>query len=201
MPTRPPTATRYVSPKGAIPPVAYISYLQDIFKRPPLALVETVRKIVRDAAPGVPVTSVMTQSQWIDASIVQERTFANLCAAFAFLALGIAAVGLYGAMAYAVSGRTNEIGIRMALGAERWRVVWMVLREVLALAAVGIGLGLAGAWAAKSVISSFLFRVKPADPLTTALATGVLAGALLLAGYAPAARAARTDPLAVLRHE
>ena len=205
---------RYSSLKGAIPPVVYFPYLQEVVKRPPigmffelrtagdpLALTATVRQAVHHAAPGVPMTSVMTQSQSIDATIGQERTFANLCTAFAILALSIACVGLYGALAYAVSRRTNEIGIRMALGAERRRIVWMVLREVLALAAAGIGLGLAGAWSANSVIASFLFGVAPADPLTIALATGVLTLALLLAGYAPAARAARVDPLAALRHE
>ncbi len=205
---------RYSSLKGTIPPVVYLPYLQDIIERPPsgmnfeirttgdpLALVETVRRVVHEAAPGVPVTNVMTQSQRIDATIVQERTFANLCTAFAILALITACVGLYGTMAFAVSRRTNEIGIRMALGAERRRIVWMVLREVLALAAAGIGLGLAGAWSAKSVVASFVFGVEPADPLTVALATGILTGALLLAGCAPAAKAAQVDPLTALRHE
>jgi macrolide transport system ATP-binding/permease protein len=205
---------RYSSLKGAIPPVAYIPYLQDIVNRPPigmifelrtagdpLALAETVRKIVHDATPRVPMTNVMTHSQSIDTTISQERTFANLCTAFAVLALVIACVGLYGTMAYAVSRRTSEIGIRMALGAERRQIVWMVLHEVLALAAAGIVLGLAGAWSAMSAIASFLFGVKPADPLTITLATAILAVAIALAGYAPAARAARVDPLAALRHE
>ena len=205
---------RYSSLKGVIPPVVYISYLQDIIKRPPigmyfelraagdpLALATSVRKVVSDTAPRVPLTNIRTHSQSIETTIMQERTFADLCSAFAMLALIIACVGLYGAMAYAVSRRTNEIGIRIALGAERPRILWMVLREVLALSAAGIGLGLAAAWGAMSGIASFLFGVKPADPLTIALATGVLLGAVVLAAYAPAARAARVDPITALRQE
>ncbi len=205
---------RYSSLKGPIPPVVYISYLQNIVKRPPvgmifelrtalnpLALTGTVRRIVHDAAPGVPVTGIMTQTQRIDNTIVQERTFADLCTAFAILALTIACVGLYGAMAYAVSRRTNEIGIRMALGAARRRIVWMVLREVLALAAAGLAIGLVCAWGSLSAVKSFVFGMKPADPLTIALAAGILIVALVLAGYAPAMRASRIDPLTALRHE
>ncbi len=205
---------RYNSLKGSIPPVAYISYLQNILGRPPmaiffelrtvgnpLALVETVRKVVHYAAPTVPVTGMMTQTQRIDSTITQERTFADLCTAFAVLALAIACVGLYGTMAYAVSRRTNEIGIRMALGAERRRIVWMVLREVLALAGAGLAIGLICAWTATSTIKSFVFGMKPTDPLTTLLAAGILIAALLLAGFAPATRASRIDPLNALRHE
>ena len=205
---------RYNSLKDAIPPVAYLSFLQNVEKRPPIptffelrtagnpaALAETVRKAVHDDAPNVPIMGMMTQTERIDSTIVQERTFADLCTAFAVLALLIACVGLYGTMAYAVSRRTNEIGIRMALGAGRRRIVWMVLREVLALAAVGLTLGLACAWSAMSTIQSFVFGMKPADPIAILFAVGILVTALVLAGFAPAARASRIDPLTALRHE
>jgi len=206
--------TRYSSLKGEIPPVVYLSLLQDVVNRPPqpmffelrtagnpLALAETVRKVVHDAAPLVPVTNMMTQTQRIDSTITQERTFADLCSAFAILALIIACVGLYGVMAYAVSRRTNEIGIRMALGAERRRIVWMVMREVLAFAVVGLIIGLACAWTAMSTIKSFVFGMKPADPLTIVIALVILLAALIVAGLAPATRACRIDPLSALRHE
>jgi ABC-type antimicrobial peptide transport system permease subunit len=104
-------------------------------------------------------------------------------------------------MAYAVSRRTNEIGIRMALGAERRRIIAMVLREVLALAIAGLVIGLATAWSAQSAIKSFLFGVKAADPVTILWASGILFAVLILAGYAPARRASRIEPLRALRHE
>jgi macrolide transport system ATP-binding/permease protein len=205
---------RYNSLKQAIPPVAYIPYLQNDIKRPsvalffelrtagnPLVLEETVRKVVHEAAPSVPIRGMMTQSQRIDNTITQERTFADLCTAFAVLALMIACVGLYGTMAYAVSRRTNEIGIRMALGAQRRRIIHMVLREVLALAAAGLAIGLIGALSAMSTIKSFVFGMKPGDPLAIFWATGILTAALIVAGYAPAIRASRIDPLTALRHE
>ncbi|MGH9582141.1 MAG: FtsX-like permease family protein [Bryobacteraceae bacterium] len=161
----------------------------------------TVRKVVHKFAPDIPVTNLMTQTQRIDSTITQERTFADLCTVFAFLALAIACVGLYGAMAYEVSRRTNEIGIRMALGAERRRIVWMVLREVLALAAIGVAVGYICAWFALPVINSFVFGMKPTDPATTLSAAGILIAALVLAGYVPALRASRIDPVTALRHE
>jgi macrolide transport system ATP-binding/permease protein len=207
-------AARYSSLKQEIPPVAYISYLQNIVKRPPigmffelrtagnpLALAQTVRQAVHEEAATVPVTAMMTQTQRIDATITQERTFADLCTAFAILALLIACVGLYGTMAYAVSRRTNEIGIRMALGAERRRITWMVLREVLALAAVGLAVGLICAGLSLSAIKSFVFGMKPADPLAMLFAAAILVFALIVAGVVPATRASRIDPLVALRHE
>jgi macrolide transport system ATP-binding/permease protein len=205
---------RYSSLKTEIPPVAYIAYQQDILKRPPIGMVfelrtvgnpltlaETIRKIVHESAPSVPVTRMGTHEQLIDNRLVQERTFANLCTAFAVLALLIASVGLYGTMAYAVSRRTNEIGIRMALGAERRRIVWMVLREVLLLDAAGLGIGLVCAWGALPAIKSFVFGIKPSDPLAIVTATAILTVALVLAGSLPAERASRIDPLSALRHE
>jgi len=205
---------RYNSLKQAIPPVAYISYLQNVVKRPPiamffelrtagnpLALAETVRKIIHEAAPRVPITGMMTQSQRTDSTISQERTFADLCTAFAVLALLIACLGLYGTMSYAVSRRTNEIGIRMALGAGRRRIIWMVLREVLALAVAGLAIGLVCSWSAMSTIKSFVFGMKPADPTAMLSAAAILIAALILAGLAPAARASQIDPLTALRHE
>jgi len=203
---------RYNSLKREIPPLVYTAYTQR--RRPlgqivfelrtagnPLALANTVRRIVAEAAPRVPVFKVTTQSDQIDETISQELTFADLCTAFAALALIIACVGLYGLMAYAVSRRTNEIGIRMALGAQRRRIVWMVLREAMALCAVGLVVGLAAAWSAASLVKSFLFGMKPADPAALGASLALLAAAAILAGYAPAWRAARIDPMAALRHE
>jgi len=108
----------------------------------------------------------------------QERTFATLCTCFAVLALLIACVGLYGTMAYSVARRTNEIGIRMALGAERRRVIWMVLREVLAMGSVGLIIGLGIALTASQVLQSFLYQLKPNDPLALAAAALTLLAAV-----------------------
>jgi predicted permease len=203
---------RYNSLKRDIPPVVNHPYTQR--RRPmgqvvfelrtagsPLALANTVRRIVTDAAPRVPLFNVTTQSDQIDETISQELTFADLCTAFAALALIIACVGLYGLMAYAVSRRTNEIGIRMALGAERRRIVWMVLKEALALCVAGLAIGLLCAWGAASVVKSFLFGMKPADPIALGTAMVLLVVAATLAGYAPAWRASRIDPMSALRHE
>jgi ABC-type antimicrobial peptide transport system permease subunit len=137
----------------------------------------------------------------IDQTISQERTFAGLCSCFAVLALLIAGIGLYGNVAYSVARRTGEIGIRMALGAESRRIVWMVLREIVTLTAVGLGVGLAVAYSLTRFVGAFLFGMKPRDPLALSVSVLVLAAAAILAGYAPARRASRIDPMAALRHE
>ena len=127
--------------------------------------------------------------------------FAKLCTGFAVLALLMACVGLYGTMSYSVARQTGEIGIRMALGAQRGAMVWMILRRVLLLAAAGLAISVPAALSASRLVKSFLFETRPNDPGTLVLASAVLVVAAILAGYAPARRASRIDPLAALRHE
>ena len=168
----------------------------------PLRYAAAVRQIVHEADARVPVTNFKTQAADIDQTINQEIVFARLCTAFAILALVIACVGLYATMAYAVARRTSEIGLRMALGAGRGAVIWMVLREVCVLAAVGLAIGVPtalGFVAARR--SRSCSRCSPNDPRALALAAVTLLSAALVAGYGPARRASRVDPMLALRHE
>jgi macrolide transport system ATP-binding/permease protein len=167
----------------------------------PLRYVQSVHEIVRQADSRIPVTNVITQAAEIDRTISREITFAKLCTGFAVLALVMACVGLYGTMSYTVARQAGEIGIRMALGAPRGAVLWMVLRRVLLLAAVGLAISVPAALIAFQLVKSFLFQTQPNDPGTLALAGVVLLSAAILAGYAPARRASRIDPLAALRQE
>jgi len=167
----------------------------------PLSYVRSVHEVVRNADSRIPVTNVVTQAAEIDRTINRELTFAKLCTGFAVLALLIACVGLYGTVSYSVARQVGEIGIRMALGAQRGAVVWMVLRRVLLLAAVGLAISVPAALSASQLVKSFLFETQPNDPGTLALAGVVLLSAAILAGYAPARRASRIDPLTALRHE
>jgi predicted permease len=167
----------------------------------PLRFVQSVNEIVREADSRIPVTNMVTQAAEIDRTISREITFARLCTGFAILALLMACVGLYGTMSYSVARQAGEIGIRMALGAQRGAVVWMVLRRVLLLAAVGLAISVPAALSASQLVKSFLFETQPNDPGTLALAGVVLLGAAILAGYAPARRASRIDTLVALRSE
>jgi ABC-type lipoprotein release transport system permease subunit len=123
------------------------------------------------------------------------------CGKGVFLALVIACVGLYGTMAYAVARRTREIGIRMELGARRTLVIWMVLREVCVLVALGLAISVPTAFGASRFVESFLFGTKPNDPSALAAAAAILLSAALLAGYGPARKASQIDPMIALRHE
>jgi predicted permease len=199
--------------KGTMQPIVYLPFTQGAWgpvqqmffelrtAGNPLGYVAAVRDIVRRADDRVPLADVKTQRAWIDQTISQEITFARLCSALAVLALAIACVGLYGTMSYNVSRRTSEIGIRMALGAQRRRVIWMVLREVIVLAAVGLAISLPVALLASKLLQSFLFGMKSNDPLTLTGAAVTLVCAAILAGYLPARSASRIDPMAALRQE
>ncbi|MGO9259137.1 MAG: ABC transporter permease [Bryobacteraceae bacterium] len=204
---------RLVSLKDEISPTIYVAYNQNPRQSlgsivyeiraagDPAGLSAAVRRIVREADPRVPISSLITQERVIEQTIGQERTFAMLCTCFAVLAALIAFVGLYGLMAYSVARRTNEIGIRMALGAERRRLMWMVLREVLAMAVLGLAIGLPIALAATRFVGSFLFQMRPNDPIALTAAAVALLAASVLAGYGPAWRASRIDPWTALRDE
>jgi predicted permease len=167
----------------------------------PEAIVPSLRAVVQSIDRDLPLMDVRTQRQQIDATIVQQRVFASLTAAFGILALALACVGIYGIMAYAVSQRTNEIGIRLALGAERSQVQGMVLKEAGWLAAAGVVVGVAVALGLGQLIKSMLYGLHPSDPVSLVGAAVLLLGVALLAGWVPAMRASRVEPMEALRHE
>ncbi len=167
----------------------------------PEALAGRLRKVVQRADANLPVTGLKTMRVQIGESLFVERMVAALSAAFGFLATLLAAVGLYGVMSYAVSLRTREIGIRVALGAERRAVLFMVLKEVAILAALGVAIGLPSGYGLGRLVETQLFGLTARDPLTFATATATLLLAALLAGYIPASRATRVDPMVALRYE
>ncbi|MGA3079352.1 MAG: FtsX-like permease family protein, partial [Bryobacteraceae bacterium] len=137
----------------------------------------------------------------LDDNMRQERIIAQLSTVFGGVALLLAAIGLYGVLSYAVAQRTNEIGIRMALGAERGAVVRMVLRETAVLIAIGLAAGVPASLACARLIQSKLFGLKPADPVTLGGAVGIMIAVAIASGYLPARRASRVDPLIALRYE
>jgi predicted permease len=165
------------------------------------AIAPRLRKIVAGVDPRLPVTDLKTMKAQIGESLFVERLIAALSAAFGLLATLLAALGLYGVMSHAVAQRTREIGIRMALGAERRTVFGMVLRDVGLLAGLGVLLGLPSGYGLGRIVESQLFGLTAKDPLTFGLATLALLAAAFLAGYVPAARATRVDPVIALRYE
>jgi predicted permease len=160
-----------------------------------------IRGELRAMDPNVPLLGVEKLGDDVRAHLRRERMIAWLCGSFGALALALAAVGLYGVMAYAVTGRTREVGIRMALGAQRRDVVRMVVRESLLPVLIGIAVGLAGALAASRLVASLLFGVAPRDPLSFFLAAAALFAVALAAAALPARRASRVEPLIALRYE
>lgn len=167
----------------------------------PLALVPSVRQVVREAHPSFPVMGVTTLDEVAARSLVRERLTATLAGCFGGLALLIAGVGLGGVLSYAVARRTNEIGIRIALGARRGNVIVMVLRESLLLVGVGMAVGVMCSIPVGRAAASLLFGLTPVDPLTLGATVAILGFVSLLAAYWPAQRAAHVDPIVALRCE
>jgi predicted permease len=167
--------------------------------RDPMAMLPVVRKVIAEIDPDMPLLDPMTQSAVFEQSISQQVLFARLAGCFGVLAVVLIATGLYGTLAYRVSRRSAEIGVRMALGAQRSQVVWMVLRGSFLLAAIGIGIGIPLAMAAGKGLEDSLYGVKPLDPGSYALAMLGVALVALLASAVPAGRAASVNPSRALR--
>jgi putative ABC transport system permease protein len=167
----------------------------------PLNLVPAVREQVRAINPNIPVLDVMTMEQRLANSLAPRRFQMLLFGLFAAVALFISVVGIYGVISYAVSQRTHEIGIRMALGAQASDVLRMVIWRGMSLVLIGVALGLAAAFALTRVMKNLLFEVSATDPATFSLIALLLVGVALIASYIPARRATKVDPLQALRHE
>ncbi len=205
--------TKYDSVRKAIVPTMFVPYTQGpafgvrsmyVLARTaaaPAALMGAIRGAAAEVDRDVPVSKMKTQTEQIQETLGTELAFTRLLVAFGAFAMFLACIGLHGVTAYAVARRTSEIGVRIALGAGRGDVVWLVLRQVVIITAAGLAVGLPIAmWAGRGV-SALLFGVKPADPLSLAAAAVVMVGVAAVAGYLPARRASRLDPLVALRVE
>ena len=200
---------KYDTVRGEVPPTQYVPQAQG---RPatvfhvrtaadPAATIGAIREAVRAIDPNLPLMGVSTQVEQIDQNLQQDRVFAQAYAMFGALAMLLASIGLFGLMSYSVARRTNEIGIRMALGAQRGDVLRLVMRESMLLVVIGIVTGLAVAIAASRLVASLLFGLAATDAPTILLATFTMAAVSAIAGYLPARRAARVDPIVALHYE
>ena len=203
--------TKYESMRDEIPPEVFRPYHQMDFvtgvvgyvrtARNPNQVFASVRGIVRELDPNLPIFDMTTLEKQMEDSLVTERLVASLSSAFGFVATLLAAVGLYGVVAYTVARRTREIGIRMAIGAATKDVVWLVMREVLVLLAIGIGVAVPAALLLTRLVRAQLYGIQPSDPASIFLATFCIAAVVALAGFIPARRATRVDPMKALRYE
>ena len=201
---------KYNSVRDVAPPTTYRSTVQSPLSNatfvirtagPPSALTAAVHDAVQQVDPRLPLMDVRTQSAAIEQRLSEERLFALAYTSFGGLAILLAAIGLFGLASYSVGQRTNEIGIRMALGADASGVTRMVLGESLILVAVGVVAGIVGVLLAGRLVASLLFDLAPTDPLTIVQSVVVLVMVSALAGYLPARRAARVDPVAALQEQ
>ncbi|HJP93183.1 MAG TPA: ABC transporter permease [Pyrinomonadaceae bacterium] len=167
----------------------------------PKPLTSQVRQMINQVDDKIPIFGVTTMNEQLRENVTRERLIAQLVSFFGALAMILACIGLYGVMAHGVARRTNEIGIRMALGARGGNIAWMILRETLYLVLAGLAIGVPAALLGARLISAQLFGMSPTDPLTLIAAAGVLTVVAMLAGYLPARRASRVNPLIALRYE
>src|SRR6267154_588142 len=203
---------KFINLRDQVPPAAYIPFFQspDSFlaasfevrsSTNPTALAGSIREMIQQADSRLPLFGVKTLSEQIDETLVQERIVALLSSLFGVVALFLACVGLYGVMSILVVQRTHEIGIRMALGAERFRVLRLVLGRGMAIALIGVVAGMAGAVGVTRFMATLLFGVNPTDVQTMLFASLALIGVATFACYIPARRAMSVDPMVALRHE
>ncbi len=204
---------KYSFLRGQIPPTVYFPYKQQTSsfgglmnfevrtQGDPTALVPAIRGAVAEIDRNLPIFDLKTQTRQVDELLAEERLFATLSSFFGLLATALACIGLYGVMSYTVAQRTNEIGIRMALGATSSRVTVLVMRETMVLVVVGVLVGLGVTLATTRLIESMLYGLAPTDPLTISSAVMLMVIVAGLAGYIPARRAARVDPMVALRYE
>jgi len=203
--------TKYQDLREEFGPIAYLPTSQErlpgqfeqILLRSSAPMADVISQLTQALAeinPKIVVNFGVFETQ-IWESLLRERLMATLSTFFGLLAALLAAIGLYGVISYGVAGRTKEIGIRMALGAERRAVLWLILREALLLVSVGVAVGLPAVLAATRLVSSLLFGLKPADPVSLALAVVLMFVVAAFAGYIPARRATKVDPMVALRYE
>ena len=201
---------KYTGLRSETEPTVYLSYLQGAPRFATFivrtsgdasAAAPSIRDAVHEVDNNLPLFGVKTQSQQAGESLTQERLFATLSSFFSVLALLLACIGLYGVMSYGVARRTNEIGIRMALGASAPRVTGMVMRETMLVVVIGVVIGLGAALATTRLIASMLFGLAATDALTITFAVVLMICVAAVAGYLPARRASRVDPMVALRYE
>ncbi len=201
---------KYDSVRDEAPPTMYVPYLQRPLQGAvfhvrtagdPAGAIGVIRDAMRKIDPNLPLMNVATQTETVEKRLQQERVFAQAYALFGALALVLASIGLFGLMSYSVARRTNEIGIRMALGAQRRDVLRLVMGESMTLVVIGVGLGLAAALAASRLVVTLVFGLAATDAVTMLTAMTALIVVSGVAGYLPARRAARVDPLVALHYE
>jgi ABC-type antimicrobial peptide transport system permease subunit len=203
--------TRYANLRDQPPPQFFLPYVQQTevggmtyeirTSMTPEAILPSLRKVVQQVDPDLPLVNVRTEEQQIAVDLEQERVFVTLTSGFGVLALVLACVGIYGIMAYSVANRRNEIGIRMALGAKPRQVRGMILQESSVLAVAGIVVGVGSAQGLTRLVKSMLYGIQPWDPVTMLGGVSILIAVALAASWIPARRAARIQPMDALRHE